>query len=195
MSDIAGDALGVILSALAEQLRSRGSRIHLVVIGGSGLLAMGLGDRPTQDVDVVAVMRDDEMLAADPFPDELESAAQRVAQDFGLKASWLNAQPTSLLEIGGLPSGFRDRMTTVEYGPGLLVSFASRFDQIQLKLYAFADRHEPRDEADLRRLAPTPEELRAGARWARTHNAPGPFDDELANALGAFGVEDVGREV
>lgn len=84
-------------------------------------------------------------------------------------------------------------MATVEYGSGLRVSFASRLDQIHLKLYAFASRREPRDQADLRRLEPTSDELAAAAKWARTHNAPGPFDEELAAALRAFGVTDAGR--
>ena len=117
----------------------------------------------------------------------------RVANDFGLKSSWLNHGPTSLLDFG-LPDGFEDRMSTVDYGPGLRVSFASRLDQVHLKLYAFADRGEPRDEADLRRLEPTAEELTVAAKWARTHNAPGPFDDALADALDALGVTDVGRD-
>jgi hypothetical protein len=47
MSDISASALSTVLSALGEQLASKGEEIHLVVIGGSGLLAMGLGDRPT----------------------------------------------------------------------------------------------------------------------------------------------------
>ena len=97
--------------------------------------------------------------------------------------------------FGELPEGFEDRMTTVDYGAGLRVSFASRLDQIHLKLYAFADRREARDESDLQRLAPTADELTAAARWAMTHNAPGPFDDEPADALRAFGVSDVGRDV
>lgn len=117
------DALSPIPGALAEQLFARRLHPHLVVVGRSGLLAMGLGDRPTLDV-----------------------------------------------------------------------SFASRYDQVHLKLYALADREAPRDESDLRRLEPTTDELRAAAAWARTHNAPGPFDDQLAAALAKFGVEDVGRE-
>ena len=84
---------------------------------------------------------------------------------------------------------------TVEYGPALRVSYASRLDQVHLKLFAFADRQLPRDEADLRRLEPTAEELTAAAAWARTHNAPGPFDDALAFLLSTFGVTDVGRGV
>ena len=61
--------------------------------------------------------------------------------------------------------------------------FAARVDQIFFKLYAAADRREPRDFADLRALEPTAAELRAAARWARTHNMPGPFDDAVARVL------------
>jgi hypothetical protein len=194
MSDISPSVLSTVLSALGEQLASKGEAIHLVVVGGSGLLAMGLGDRPTQDVDVVAFVQEGKLVSATPFPEALEEAAERVADDFGLKRSWLNHGPTSLLDFG-LPDGFEDRMTTAEYGPGLRVSFASRLDQIHLKLYAFADRREPRDEFDLIRLAPSAEELTAAAKWARTHNAPGPFDEALADAVRAFGVTDAGRDV
>jgi hypothetical protein len=192
MSDISSHVLKPVLSALGEQLASRGSAIHLVIIGGSGLIAAGLGDRATRDVDVVAFVQDGELVSAAPFPQVLEDAAVRVANDFGLTSSWLNHGPTSLLDFG-LPDGFEDRMTTLDYGPGLRASFASRVDQVHLKLYAFADRREPRDEADLRRLEPTAEELSAASTWARTHNAPGPFDAALADALRAFGVTDVGR--
>jgi hypothetical protein len=154
---------------------------------------VGLGDRPTQDVDVVAFVQEGKLVSAAPFPEALEEAAERVADDFGLKRAWLNHGPTSLLDFG-LPDGFEGRMATAEYGPGLRVSFASRLDQIHLKLYAFADRREPRDESDLRRLGQTAEELTAAAKWARTHNAPGPFDEALADALRAFGVTDAGRD-
>ncbi|MGI8621992.1 MAG: hypothetical protein ACR2NB_00585 [Solirubrobacteraceae bacterium] len=94
----------------------------------------------------------------------------------------------------GLPAGFEDRVIERGYGPGLRVSFAARIDQIHLKLYAAADRREPRDFGDLEGLAPTPAELQDAARWARTHNMPGPFDDALARALRDLGVEDAGRD-
>ena len=145
MSNISPDGLNPVLAALGEQLRARNTDIHLVVIGGSGLLAMGLSDRATQDVDVVAFVQEGRLVSAAPFPEVLEEAARRVSDDFGLKPAWLNHGPTSLLDFG-LPGGFEERMTTVEYGPGLRVSFASRLDQIHLKLYAFATRREPRDQ-------------------------------------------------
>ncbi len=73
------------------------------------------------------------------------------------------------------------------------MEFAGRADLIHFKLYALADRNAPRDLADLHALQPTPDELRAAARWARTHNMPGPFDEQIADALALLGVDDEGR--
>ena len=165
-----------------------------MVIGGSGLVAIGVVTRPTRDVDVVALKRDDELVTSEPLPAHLMEAAVIVARDFGLEADWLNAGPTSLL-VHGLPPGFPQRLVKRRYGPSLEVSFAGRLDQVFFKLYAAVDRREPRDIADLRALEPTPTELRDAARWTRTHNAPGPFDDALARTLNDFGVEDEGRGV
>ncbi|MEA2311677.1 MAG: hypothetical protein QOE28_1645 [Solirubrobacteraceae bacterium] len=194
MSDIRSTMLSALLSALGEQLAARGAHFHIVVIGGSGLLALGLGDRATQDVDVVAFVENGGLVTA-RFTDALAESASRVARDFGLQDRWLNPGPIPLLDVGdGLPAGFAERMETVEYGRGLTASFASRYDQIHLKLYAFASRQEPRDEADLVRLRPTADELHAAAQWARTHDMPGPFDGDLADALRVFGVTDARRD-
>jgi hypothetical protein len=194
MTDISAHGLEDVLAALGEQLTRAGFIVHIVVIGGSGLIAIGTVARPTRDVDVVALQRDGELVSSEPLPHELLAAAAVVARDFRLASDWLNPAPTSLLAIGsGLPAGFTKRMVTREYGDALTVSFASRVDQVYLKLYAAADRGEPRDFDDLRALGPTPEELRAAAAWARTHNAPGPFDGAMARALQTFGVDDDGR--
>jgi hypothetical protein len=194
MRAIGRDRLDEILSALAELLAAAGSRAHLVVIGGSGLVAIGAVTRATRDVDVVALKRNEELVTANPLPAPVAHAAAIVARDFGLDPNWLNAWPTSLLDLG-LPCGFERRLIARSYGPSLEVSFAGRIDQVFFKLYAAADRREPRDIADLQALNPTPEELRAAARWTRTQNAPGPFDDALAHTLDDFGVEDEGRDV
>jgi hypothetical protein len=194
MPNITPDRLKEVLAALGEQLTLAGFPVHIVVIGGSGLVAIGTVSRATRDVDVVALSRDGELKSSDPLPEALLAAAEVVARDFRLAPDWLNAAPTSLLEIGsGLPAGFAERLITREFGPALTVSFASRIDQIHFKLYAAADRQEPRDFDDLRALEPTADELKAAAAWARTHNAPGPFDEALTRTLRTLGVGDEGR--
>jgi hypothetical protein len=193
MSNIGPQQLAVALTALGEQLGAADETAHLVVIGGSGLLAIDAIERSTRDVDILALERHGELVSADPLPPAVATAAALVARDLGLEPSWLNAGPTSLLELG-LPAGLTDRLIARDYGPALRVSFASRIDQIFFKLYAAADRREPRDFADLRALQPTADELRAAARWARTHNMPGPFDDAIARTLTELGVQDDGRD-
>lgn len=84
-----------VLSALGEQLNRAGERIELVVIGGSGLLALGLIDRSTRDVDIVALRRGAELVDPRPLPDSVIEARDRVAADFALPEDWLNAAPAS----------------------------------------------------------------------------------------------------
>lgn len=193
MTDIDQQQLDAALAALGEQLGAAGEIAHLVVIGGSGLLAIDAIERSTRDVDILALERHGELVSADPLPPAIAAAAALVSRDLGLEPNWLNAGPTSLLELG-LPAGLASRLIARDYGPALRVSFAARIDQIFFKLYAAADRREPRDFADLRALEPTADELRDAARWARTHNMPGPFDDAIARALAELGVEDDGRD-
>jgi hypothetical protein len=194
MMNIDADRLGPALQALGEQLAAADAEpVHLVVIGGSGLIAIAAVDRATSDVDVIAVVRDEELVTAEPLPPAVIAAAVLVARDFDLSQTWLNAGPTSLLEISGPPAGFEDRLIHRNYGSALRISFASRIDQVHFKLYAAVGRFEPRDVADLRALSPTADELQAAARWARTRDMPGPVDDELARVLADFGVEDEGR--
>lgn len=194
MSYIPTGELDAVLSALGEQLTALSAFAHIVVIGGSGLQAINVVARPTRDVDVVALEDEGVLVSADPLPEALIAAAALVARDFGLAHDWLNPGPTSLLDLG-LPDGFVGRVVQRDYGPGLAVSFASRRDHVFFKFYAWADRGAPRDFSDLQHLAPSAEELRAAARWARTHNMPGPFDDAVERALADFDVDDDGRDV
>ena len=87
-------------------------------MGGTALLALGLVDRATRDVDRLAVRKDDVLVHAKPLPDDLVSARDRVARDFGLPPQWLNDGPSSLLDLG-LPEGFLGRVTRRRYGPAL----------------------------------------------------------------------------
>ena len=60
------------------------------------------------------------------------------------------------------------------------------------KFYAAVDQG-PRSKhaQDLRQLGPTRDELRAAARWARTHDTSDGFRRLCSEALAAFGVEGI----
>jgi hypothetical protein len=180
--------------ALEEQLRAQEASIELVVIGGSALLAIGLINRPTRDVDIVGFLHSGELADPRPLPQALIAARDRVARDFGLLESWLNPGPASLLDFG-LPEGFLERLQSRRYGPALHVHFASRFDQIHFKLYAMADGTAGKHESDLRALNPTRAELLTAARWTQTHDPSEPFREELLKSLAALGVDDAARDL
>jgi hypothetical protein len=190
MLNITPDKADALLRALGEQLAARGESYELVVIGGSALLALGLVERTTKDVDIVALRSGDDLKGAKPLPDGLRAARDLVARDFSLPAEWLNAGPTELLEFG-LPDGFTDRLERRDYGPGLVVYLASRYDQIHFKLYAAVDQGPGKHEADLRALAPTKAELIAAARWSRSQDPSEGYAQVLRGALASFGVTDV----
>lgn len=191
MSDIASrEAADRLLSALGEQVAALGQRFELVVIGGSGLLALGLIERSTRDVDLIALRSGDEFGSAKPLPTSLATARDRVARDFALPSDWLNPGPTDMLRFG-LPDGFIDRLERRDYGDGLTVYFASRYDQVHFKLYALVDQGPGKHEADLRALSPTQDELLAAARWSRLHDPSEGYERVLREVLAHLGVRDV----
>jgi hypothetical protein len=179
-----------LLTALGEQLAPLGERFELVLVGGSSLLALGLIERSTRDVDVLALRSGDQLSRAKPLPANLEAARDRVARDFSLPADWLNPGPTDLLEFG-LPAGFIERLEGRDYGDGLTVYFASRYDQIHFKLYALVDQGPGKHEDDLRALAPTNAEFLAAARWSRSHDPSEGYELVLREVLAHLGVSDV----
>lgn len=189
MSDIKDqDNIDRLLAALGEQLASAGERYELVVIGGSGLLALGLIERATRDIDIVALRANGDLNSAEPMPRGLRAARDRVARDFSLPAEWLNPGPTDLLRFG-LPEGFGDRLERRDYGRGLVVYLASRYDQIHFKLYALVDQGPGKHEEDLRALSPTEEELIAAAAWSRSHDPSEGYARVLRDALTHLGVK------
>ncbi|HEY4240283.1 MAG TPA: DUF6036 family nucleotidyltransferase [Kofleriaceae bacterium] len=183
------DALDDALKLLGALLRDRGERFEVVAIGGGGLQLLGFIQRPTKDIDLVA-LRDGDALhpAARPLPPTLAQAIADVALLQGLDEQWMNGGPTSLLQFG-LPDGFLDRLEHRSYDT-LGVWLASRFDQIHFKLYAAADdRPNGKHHGDLQKLSPTRDELIAAARWAQTHDPSEGFAVMVAGVLRSFGVE------
>jgi len=178
-----------LLRALGDQLAAHGERYTLAVVGGSALLALGLVSRATKDVDILAIVEERVLVSAQPLPAALLDAAHTVARDFGLSDDWLNPGPTSLLDLG-LPDGFYERAQHRVYGPGLEVLFASRVDQIHLKLYATVDQGAGKHFDDLEALQPTEQELLDAARWSRSHDPSEGYRSVLARVLAHFGVDD-----
>ncbi|MFA5891684.1 MAG: hypothetical protein WDA27_12155 [Actinomycetota bacterium] len=193
MKDFGREELERALTVLGETLRARNLRFELVAVGGSSLLLLGLMHRPTQDLDIVALMRDGHPSTAVPLPDELLTAASDVAAVLGLGPKWLNAESSGLFDLG-LPRGFDERLETRIYG-GLVLHLAGRFDQIHFKVYAAADGMSPKHIDDLRRLTPSREELLAAGRWAMSHDVSMGFRMLLVRTLADLGVSDADDEL
>ena len=174
------------LQALGDLLADRAQAFEVVAIGGGALAMLGLIDRPTEDIDLVAVVQDAELCKAQPLPPELQAAIADIAALHGLHGKWVNGEPTGLLRHG-LPAGFLARCSRRSFG-GLSVLLASRFDQIHLKLLAIS-RQDDKHHADLRQLQPSVAELRAAAAWARTQATGAGFEFELRGVLATFELE------
>ncbi|MHB9002780.1 MAG: DUF6036 family nucleotidyltransferase [Coriobacteriia bacterium] len=191
MPDVAGRAIEELLAALGAELESAASpHVGLCVIGGAALGMLGLVDRPTKDIDVVALLEESEVglqiHALDALPDAVARAASEVAEQFGIGTWWINVGPSSLVDAG-LPHGFESRLTHVKYGSTLTVYFASRVDQICLKTYAAADvggRH----ATDLVALSPTEQEMEFALRWVVRHDPSEDFRSQLRELAEYLGV-------
>lgn len=186
--DITAGTLDVLLGALGEQLGALDGQIEIVVIGGSALAALGLVQRATRDVDLLAIAHKGELRLAEPLPEVLMTARVAVGRDFGLDENWLNAGPTDLIKWG-LPIGFMSRVITRQYDRSLTVHFAGRLDQVHFKLFAMVDQGGGRHEADLRALEPTAGELIEAARWSITQDPSPGYRSVLAEALRYLGVD------
>jgi hypothetical protein len=163
------------------------SPIHLVVCGGSALIALNLVTRTTKDVDVLATLDGDQLHCARPLPDWLHEDANAVRTELNLPDNWLNDGPAdeNLFRLG-LPSGVAGRLVQREFGPVLKVGFISRYDQIHFKLYAAADQG-GRHFTDLKKLSPTADELLAAARWTFTQDVSEGFRQVVGEVLQALG--------
>jgi hypothetical protein len=177
------------LQALAEVLVSRRLRYELVAVGGSGLLLLGVIERPTRHVDIVAIVEDERYTKADPLPGPLVEAVRDIGEALGLGSDWVNSGPAGLLDLG-LPEGFASRVETRRYG-ALTLHIAGREDQIALKLYAAVDQGPgSKHFQDLLRLAPDADDLLRGARWSLTHDPSPGYRSQLLAALAHLGIED-----
>ncbi len=175
------------LVVLGEILSDRNLHFEIVAVGGGGLLLLGMISRLTKDLDLVAVVDNDDFISARSLPKPLLEAITEVGIALELGKNWINAGPTDLLSMG-LPEGFAVRMETQEYG-GLTLHLAGRFDQICFKLYATVDQGpDNKHFADLKSLKPTQDELDIAAMWCKTHDVSEQFAANMLEALAALGA-------
>ncbi len=194
MGTVAGREINLLFTALSEELRLRGAAMYeLCVIGGSALGLLGLVERPTRDVDVVALgesmqgtirVRDAQVL-----PEVLVEAVAEVANQLGVDPHWLNNGPARLMDWG-LPEGFESRLTSMSYGTTLRIHVASRFDQICFKTYAAAD-VAGRHLTDLISMSPTRGELSFAFAWAVQQDPSQGFRSQLGQLADYLEVRDV----
>lgn len=170
------------LEILGQLLADRGLHYEVVAIGGGGLLLLGLIDRTTKDLDLLALVKGRELISAAPLPPPFVQAAEEVGRALDLRKGWLNIGPASLLEMG-LPQGFLERLHIRKY-KGLTLYLADRFDQICFKLYASVDQGpESKHFADLRLLIPTSAELNQAKNWCITQDVSANFRKDLNQAI------------
>jgi hypothetical protein len=187
-----GAIIELALERLAERLAFAGDHYAVVVLGGAALNLLGIVERATSDVDLIAfgVSGQEGRLEVReppaPLPEPLARAIATVARDMDLDTGWMNTGP-ALQWKQGLPPGLAGRLQWVHYGPadaptlGLDVGLVSRYDLVFFKLYAAADHATTRSVhyKDLLALVPTNDELRAAAEWVRPQNASPAFHDIL----------------
>ncbi len=191
------DRTFALLSGLLDLRRAE--PVHLVICGGSALIATDLRERTTNDADVLALMNPaGQLISPAPLPPLLLATAAQVARDLGLPPDWLNNGPSAddggLFQMG-LPAGLEERLSGRTFGPRLTVSFIGRLDQIHFKLYAAADQRDATHLADLAALTPTDGELELAARWAMTHDVSEGFRWILRELLEELGHGNAARNL
>ena len=173
------------LQGVGELLARGGDQAAIVVVGGTALNLLGVVDRYTRDVDVLALAtprprgEPNNVRAPDPLPSALRDAAATVARDLRLPDDWLNTVVGAQWKTG-LPPGLVDRIQWQRFG-GLWVGLPHRLDMIHFKLYAAADDigTKSRHYQDLVALAPTPAELERARLWVEDQD-PSP---DIAHTL------------
>lgn len=141
--------------------------LRLVVSGGAALIATGIINRSTIDIDVFAQRElEGDLIPGNPLPEWFTRLTSRVAEIEKLPRKWINAD-TSLVMNGleMLPAEcFRD-LHEEDFGTRLRVCFLRGKAQIYLKAYAICGRDEPRDSEDFRALHPTADDVTRCIEW------------------------------
>jgi hypothetical protein len=196
MNRLSSELLDQALHLTAERLNELAAPQEiLVVCGGSALLALGLVNRTTKDVDVLAgVDASSGLVDPRPLSPTLSAVVDEVGAQLDLPPGWLNAGPADQV-LAGLPEGFLTRLIRRDYGPKLIIHYPDRFDLIHLKLFAVIDQGPGRHVNDLLKLTPTEDEMLAAARWVITQDGSEVFPVLVKEAITQLGYSDVASQL
>lgn len=159
------------IEAFDVYLHDRQLRLEATIVGGSALVLLGVIDRQTRDVDVLAP----------PLPLAIADAARGFAQTMrgqgvGLQDDWLNNDPMQLGDV--LPSGWQGRVRSVFVGDAVVLMALGRSDLLKTKLFALCDRG--LDLADRLALAPTCAELEQAQPWVAEQDTHQQWPEHVA---------------
>lgn len=178
-------AIESALTAVGERLAHAGAPCAIVVLGGAAMNLLGILDRPTIDVDVLARAAGENgpIEPPDPLPPPLRDAIAAVARDRGLPPNWVNTTVADQWRFG-LPPGLAGRVHW-RHLAALTVGIVDRRDLVFFKLYASADQTGPDNihTRDLLALRPRQEELEAAAEWVRSQDASPGFHNVVARVV------------
>lgn len=177
------------LTLVGELLAAGGHEYAVTILGGAALNLLGIVERTTTDVDILAFATPwsgDRAPAhirlhepPEPIPEPLTRAARIVARDLDLGPDWLNTGP-ALQWRAGLPPNLQTRVHWRRYA-SLLVGVIDRYDLVFFKLFAAADSTGPKSVhyQDLLALRPSITELQAAASWVRQQDVSPEFSNVL----------------
>ena len=170
-----------VFDALGELLIAEGTEFGIIILGGAALNLLGIVERTTRHVDVLAITSSTLdnglpiLTPPEPLPEPLKRATERVARDFRLPEDWVDTTMGLQLQTG-LPPGLERRIHWRRYG-GLVVGLIDRYDLVFFKLYAAAESGGPASVhyQDLLALRPTREELEDAVAWVRQQDPSSGF--------------------
>jgi hypothetical protein len=162
------------IEAFDRHLASLGLDFEAVVIGASALVLMGIVQRMTRDVDILAPAIPEAICVA-----ARDFAVQQRQVGADLSDDWLNNGPMQLGTV--LPVGWRERVEQIFEGQALILSTLGRPDLLKTKLFALCDRGT--DLPDCIALAPTAEELVECLPWLELQDGNELWPDHVRATL------------
>ncbi|MGD1085407.1 MAG: hypothetical protein ABSA47_11755 [Verrucomicrobiota bacterium] len=173
--------------------------LNVAVCGGTALIAVGLVSRATEDVDIIALLRVDqvniEVLAEKSLPADVERLVAEIGIELHIREDWFNFHASPLVAFG-FPPNMTNRLIKKSYGACLTVYFINRFDQVHFKMYAAMDPKDgTRHLGDLLDLKPKEHEVRAAVSWLLGREASPEFKAALRQVLERIGYERISEQI